>query len=84
MCPPGMVTRMTVQRGSTSCSTRSRVLANRNLRVVVLGSGESRYEEFFTNLQRAYRGRLVFHRGYSEKLAHLIEAASDVFLMPSL
>ena len=26
----------------------------------------------------------MFYRGYSEKLAHLIEAASDVFLMPSL
>jgi starch synthase len=81
----GMVTRLTVQKGiDLLFESLPRVFANRNLRAVVLGSGESRYEEFFTALQRAHRGQIVFHRGYSEKLAHLIEAASDMFLMPSL
>ena len=81
----GMITRLTVQKGiDLLFDALPRVLANRNLRAVVLGSGELRYEEFFTALQRAHRGKVIFHRGYSEKLAHLIEAASDVFLMPSL
>src|SRR5882672_2953859 len=81
----GMVTRMTVQKGiDLLFEALPRTLANRNLRIVVLGSGETRYEEFFTSLQRAHRGKVIFHRGYSEKLAHLIEAASDIFLMPSL
>lgn len=81
----GMITRLTVQKGiDLLFDALPRVLANRNLRAVVLGSGELRYEEFFTDLQRAHRGKIIFHRGYSEKLAHLIEAASDVFLMPSL
>jgi starch synthase len=81
----GMVTRMTVQKGiDLLFESLPRALANRNLRLVVLGSGESRYEEFFATLQRAHRGKVVFHRGYSEKLAHLIEAASDIFMMPSL
>ena len=51
---------------------------------VVLGSGEAKYEEFFTGLQRDFPGRVHFHRGYSDELAHWIEAASDMFLMPSL
>ena len=50
----------------------------------MLGSGEARYESFFTSLQQRFPDRVVFHRGYSEELAHLIEAASDMFLMPSL
>jgi starch synthase len=81
----GMVSRMTVQKGiDLLFESLPRVLATRNVRAVVLGSGESRYEEFFASLQRANPRQVVFYRGYSEKLAHLIEAASDVFLMPSL
>ena len=34
-------------------------------------------------LARAWPGRVAFHQGYSEELAHWIEAASDMFLMPS-
>ena len=53
-------------------------------RSAVLGSGESRFELFFESLQRAARGRVSFYRGYNEKLAHWIEAGSDMFLMPSI
>ena len=41
------------------------------------------YERFFEDLQRRFPGRAVFHQGYSEELAHFIEAAADIFLMPS-
>jgi starch synthase len=51
---------------------------------MALGSGEPRYEDFFVDLQRRYPDRVMFHRGYHDELAHLIEAASDMFLMPSL
>ncbi len=49
----------------------------------MLGSGEARYETFFAELAQAWPGRVHFHRGYSEELSHWIEAASDIFLMPS-
>ncbi len=39
--------------------------------------------DFFTQLERGIRGRVHFQRGYSDELAHWIEAASDMFLMPS-
>ena len=35
-------------------------------------------------LQERFPGRVVFYSGYSEELAHFIEAAADIFLMPSL
>jgi starch synthase len=50
----------------------------------VLGSGEARYETFFTELQQRFPERVSFTRAYDESLAHLIEAGSDMFLMPSL
>jgi len=81
----GMVTRLTVQKGiDLLFDTLPAVLATRDLSCVVLGSGDERYERFFTSLQERFADRVVFHRGYSEELAHLIEAASDMFLMPSL
>ncbi len=49
----------------------------------MLGSGEPQYEEFFTALRAALPGRVAFQRGYDDELAHWIEAASDLFLMPS-
>jgi starch synthase len=81
----GMVTRLTVQKGiDLLFDTLPGVIGSRDLSCVVLGSGEERYESFFSSLQQRFPDRVVFHRGYSEEIAHLIEAASDMFLMPSL
>jgi starch synthase len=75
---------MTVQKGfDLLFDSLPHILATRDLSLVALGSGEPRYEEFFTYLQRRFPDRVVFHRGYHEELSHLIEAGSDMFLMPS-
>jgi starch synthase len=55
-----------------------------DLRLTVLGSGEQRYEEMFQKLADDFPDKVGFHAGYSNDLAHLIEAGSDIFLMPSL
>jgi starch synthase len=64
--------------------TLPNALAARDFGCVALGSGDARYEDFFSELQHDFPGRVHFHRGYSDELAHWIEAASDLFLMPSL
>lgn len=51
--------------------------------LVVLGAGEAKYETFFGRLQQRFADRVYFHRGFQDGLAHWIEAASDLFLMPS-
>lgn len=80
----GIVSRMTVQKGfDLLFDALPDVLINRDVALVALGSGETRYESFFTQLQQRFPDRVVFHRGYDEELSHLIEAASDMFLMPS-
>jgi starch synthase len=80
----GVVSRMTVQKGfDLLFDSLPHILSTRDVGLVALGSGESRYEDFFSYLQRRFPERVVFHRGYNEELSHLIEAASDMFLMPS-
>jgi starch synthase len=80
----GMVTRLTSQKGiDLVMQVVPALIEERELRFVALGNGEARYERFFEDLQQRFPGRAVFHAGYSEELAHFIEGAADVFLMPS-
>ena len=84
--PPliGIVSRLTGQKGIDLMQTAlPQLLQSRPFAVAVLGSGEPRYEQFFTWLQQNFRDRVCFYNGYSDKLAHWIEAGSDMFLMPS-
>ena len=50
---------------------------------VVLGAGEPAYELRLQQLSEAFPNQVYFYRGYSEPLAHQIEAGVDLFVMPS-
>jgi starch synthase len=56
---------------------------NSNAQWVVLGTGEPRYHELLSNLARQFPDKLAVRIGFSDELAHRIEAAADMFLMPS-
>ena len=80
----GIVSRLAAQKGiELMFDALPKVLAARPLAVAALGSGEAKYEKFFAELAESYPGRVVFEAGYDEALSHWIEAASDLFLMPS-
>jgi starch synthase len=80
----GLISRLVWQKGiDLLTDTLPGVLHHRDACFVALGTGEPPYESALHDLQQAFPGRVVFHRGYSDELAHWIEAASDVFLMPS-
>ena len=80
----GIVSRLVWQKGiDLLYGALPRVIAEHDVRLVALGNGETEYEDFFEGLQRRHPKRVVFHRGYSDELAHWIEAGSDLFLMPS-
>ncbi len=51
---------------------------------VVLGTGDSRYENAFRYYEGEYKGSVCAYISYNEKLAHLIYAGADAFLVPSL
>ena len=51
---------------------------------VVLGTGHPKYHQLLEELARRHEGKLWAHLGFSDDLAHQIEAGADLFLMPSL
>jgi len=80
----GIVSRLVEQKGFDLLEhVLPGMLEQRDFALAVLGTGQPRFEEFFTGLQHQAPGRAAFFRGYSEKMAHMIEAGSDMFLMPS-
>ncbi|HSB10575.1 MAG TPA: glycogen synthase GlgA [Blastocatellia bacterium] len=50
---------------------------------ILLGSGNEAYERAFQTLRDARRSQVSVYLGFSNELAHKIEAGSDMFLMPS-
>jgi len=79
----GIVSRFVDQKGFDLIAQIARDLMHEDLLLAVLGTGERRYEEMFRALARDFPGRVGARIAYDNKLAHLIEAGSDMFLMPS-
>ena len=79
----GMVTRLVDQKGIDLVAGALDALLELDCRLVILGSGESRYETLLTQRARAHPERIGVRIGFDEALAHQIEAGSDCFLMPS-
>jgi starch synthase len=81
----GMVTRLTEQKGiDLLVDALPALLQVRDFGLVVLGSGDAKYSAFFEQLAQRFADRVSYRTGFDEPLAHLIEAGSDIFLMPSL
>jgi len=79
----GVVSRLTEQKGFDLITAIAPDLLRKRLQLVVLGTGEARYEESFQELARRYPQRVAVRFGFDNGLAHKIEAGSDLFLMPS-
>jgi starch synthase len=79
----GMVTRLATQKGLDFLVEISDRLTERNVALVVLGSGEMIYEEFLRNLAARKPNQVAVQIKYDNALAHKIHAGADVFLMPS-
>jgi len=82
----GMVGRLASQKGWDIILPvlRWHLSENRPTQWVVLGSGDPIYEAELRLLAEEFPGRLALYLGFSDELAHQIEASADVFLMPSL
>ena len=80
----GVVSRLVWQKGFDLCvNVLPAMLARRPFQLVVLGTGEPRFEELFAGLARRFPRQVAYRGAFSEPLAHRIEAGADLFLMPS-
>lgn len=80
----GIVSRMVKQKGFDIFTEVVNELMSMNVQWLILGSGEDYYEALFRTLAHKLPERVGTYIGYNNELAHLIEAGSDMFLMPSL
>jgi starch synthase len=79
----GIVSRFAYQKGMDFIGEIASRLAEENLSLAVLGSGEGPLEDMFRHFGSVRPDKFGVRIGYDESLAHLIEAGSDMFLMPS-
>ena len=80
----GSVGRLVDQKGiDLLVSAASRILDHHAASFVIIGDGQHEYIEQLMELQHTYPEQVRVFIGYSEELAHLLEAAADFFVMPS-
>jgi starch synthase len=79
----GIVSRFADQKGFDLIAERAHELMREELVLVVLGTGDKKYEDLFRALAAAYPGRVGVKIAYDNAIAHKIEAGADMFLMPS-
>ena len=79
----GMVTRLTSHKGLDLVKYIVDDLLQRDVQMVVLGSGEWVYENFFREIQNKYPEKFCYCAGFVPELARKIYASADIFLMPS-
>ncbi len=79
----GMVTRLVDQKGLDLVAAAVAEMFAMGVQLVVLGTGDPRYEQLLSALTRRYPKRAGVRIGFDNALAHRIEAGADLFLMPS-
>ncbi|KAF0192972.1 MAG: starch synthase [Gammaproteobacteria bacterium] len=79
----GFVGRLVEQKGIDLLLAAMPQLLAMDIQIVILGSGEARFEKALSLIARQQPDRLGVRIGYNEQLAHDIEAGADMFCMPS-
>ena len=79
----GMVCRLTEQKGLDFLLAARDFFVQQDCRLIVLGTGEKRFEDALRELAAAYPRKIALSLRHDEGMSHLIEAGADFFLMPS-
>ena len=80
----GLISRLTDQKGFDLIAYVMDELCQDAIQLVVLGTGDERYENMFRHFDWKYHGKVSAQIYYDETMSHRIYAAADAFLMPSL
>ncbi|MFQ5949541.1 MAG: glycogen synthase GlgA [Nitrospiria bacterium] len=78
-----MITRLAGQKGIDLATAAIENMMKWNIQLVILGSGEKKYETVLKSLAERYPNQMAVKIAYDHSLAHRIEAGADIFLMPS-
>ena len=79
-----MVTRLAGHKGlDLLCSVARQLMWEENAQLLILGTGERRFEQFFTDLSQEFPDRVAAKITFNLGLAARIYAGGDIYLMPS-
>ncbi|MGI9114103.1 MAG: glycogen synthase, partial [Chthoniobacterales bacterium] len=78
-----MVTRVVAEKGFEILTPLFDRLLSDDVRLIILGEGDPAFETTLAIAAHRYPTRFAYRRHYDERLAHLIEAGSDITLVPS-
>jgi len=79
----GMVARLASQKGLDLVLSAARGLIDLGCQLVFLGEGDREYHDQLQSFRDSHPLQVGLYLGFHESLAHLVEAGSDMFLMPS-
>lgn len=78
-----IISRLVAHKGLDLVKAIVDELLSEDIQLVILGKGESQYEEFFKNIQEQYLGKCRTIIAYNKDLSSKIYSGADIFLMPS-
>ncbi len=79
----GIISRLADQKGWDIISDALKDILKLKVQLVVLGTGDPKYHKLLESWKEKYPDQLAVFIKFDNELAHLIEAGSDIFLMPS-
>jgi len=79
----GLISRLADQKGFDILAESMNDLMKMDLIFILLGTGDQKYQELFTNISDKYPKKTGIRMAFDNALAHKIEAGSDMYLMPS-
>ena len=79
----GMVTRLVSHKGLDIICPILEELMNWDIQLVVIGTGDSKYEKAFYDVAERHQDKFSFNMCFNPALASQVYAASDIYLMPS-
>lgn len=79
-----IISRLVAHKGTDLvCEIGYRMMAEKDIQLVVLGTGDTEYEDYFLELEKQFPDKVRALITYDRKLSKRIYAATDMFIMPS-
>lgn len=78
-----MITRLVAHKGLDLVKEVIEQVLRQDVQFVLLGTGDSAYENYFSDLARRYQGKVVSIISFNPDLSRKIYSGADMFLMPS-
>ena len=79
----GVISRLAEQKGFDLIVEAMKEIVSLDARIVILGTGDPKFHDALEKISKTFPENVAVFLRFDNELAHLIEAGSDIFLMPS-